>query len=30
MPICSQIDPEMQELADGQMVRCHLYNHSPD
>jgi len=26
MPICSQIDPEMVGLGDGQVVRCHLYN----
>jgi len=26
MPICSQADPEMRDLGDGRVVRCHLYD----
>jgi peptide/nickel transport system ATP-binding protein len=26
MPICSETDPEMRDLGDGQVVRCHLYD----
>jgi peptide/nickel transport system ATP-binding protein len=26
MPTCSEVDPEMRELGEGHIVRCHLYD----
>lgn len=26
MPICSEVDPEMVEIASGHIVRCHLFS----
>jgi len=29
LPICSEVDPEMQSLGEERVVRCHLYGDSP-